>query len=359
MIAGYLINKFRGDVSLFDDGIAAIEKFTGWRCFGVVPWLKAAALLPSEDSVILERLAAGEKRALKVAVPMLVAHRQFRRSRSAEGRAAGGGRVRAAGRAAARGCRAGGHPRFEIDHRRSYRVPRERLGPRPRRASAARWPCRRHLRRLPDARPHRARPAWHRGRGHRDRGARPARHRDGDGAGKDSAQRRRAFRCFRTPLSGYEIHLGRTTGPDCLRPSAVINGVEDGATSADGKVFGTYLHGLFGADASAQKFLESLGIGAAASTTAPRSSARWTRSPRIWKSTSTATRSSPRRGNLEVSHGRLVRLRPICAERPDVAFRVGADEFAAAIVPVGRFLLYCRASRLGSCVELSASSTAT
>ncbi|TIX68929.1 MAG: cobyric acid synthase CobQ, partial [Mesorhizobium sp.] len=47
MIVGYLINKFRGDVSLFDDGIKAIETFTGWRCFGVVPWLKAAARLPS------------------------------------------------------------------------------------------------------------------------------------------------------------------------------------------------------------------------------------------------------------------------------------------------------------------------
>ena len=37
MIVGYLINKFRGDVTLFDDGLAAIERFTGWRCFGVVP----------------------------------------------------------------------------------------------------------------------------------------------------------------------------------------------------------------------------------------------------------------------------------------------------------------------------------
>src|SRR6185312_719750 len=71
MVVGYLINKFRGDVTLFDDGIAAINRFTGWPCFGVVPWLKAAALLPSEDSVILERLTAGEEKALKVAVPML------------------------------------------------------------------------------------------------------------------------------------------------------------------------------------------------------------------------------------------------------------------------------------------------
>ena len=62
------------------------------------------------------------------------------------------------------------------------------------------------------------------------------------------------------PLSGYEIHLGRTTGPDCARPAAIINGAEDGATSADGKVFGTYMHGLFSADGFRGRFLESLGI---------------------------------------------------------------------------------------------------
>ncbi len=71
MIVGYLINKFRGDTSLFDEGIEAIGRFTGWHCFGVVPWLKVSALLPSEDSVILERLASSERRVLKVAVPML------------------------------------------------------------------------------------------------------------------------------------------------------------------------------------------------------------------------------------------------------------------------------------------------
>ena len=65
---------------------------------------------------------------------------------------------------------------------------------------------------------------------------------------------------YDVPLSGYEIHLGRTTGPDCLRPAAIIDGVADGATSADGKVFGTYLHGLFSADAFRARFLESLGV---------------------------------------------------------------------------------------------------
>ena len=57
MIAGYIINKFRGDISLFGEGINAIGSFTGWRCFGVVPWLKAASALPAEDSVALLRMS--------------------------------------------------------------------------------------------------------------------------------------------------------------------------------------------------------------------------------------------------------------------------------------------------------------
>ncbi len=67
---------------------------------------------------------------------------------------------------------------------------------------------------------------------------------------------------FDLPLKGYEIHLGRTTGPDCLRPATRINGVPDGAMSEDKKVFGTYLHGLFGADAFRAALLQSMGIAA-------------------------------------------------------------------------------------------------
>jgi adenosylcobyric acid synthase len=64
------------------------------------------------------------------------------------------------------------------------------------------------------------------------------------------------------PLEGYEIHLGRTGGPDCARPSAIIDGRPDGAISPDGKVMGTYLHGIFTADAFRRRYLEELGIGA-------------------------------------------------------------------------------------------------
>ena len=42
------------------------------------------------------------------------------------------------------------------------------------------------------------------------------------------------------------MHLGVTTGPDTERPFAALAGVPDGATSADGQVAGTYLHGFLG-----------------------------------------------------------------------------------------------------------------
>ena len=52
-----------------------------------------------------------------------------------------------------------------------------------------------------------------------------------------------------TSLDAYEIHVGRTAGPDCARPFANIAGQNDGAASADGRVVGSYLHGMFSSDA--------------------------------------------------------------------------------------------------------------
>ena len=49
-IHGFIINKFRGDVKLFDQGLAAVTRLTGWPSLGVVPWLPQAAWLPAEDT---------------------------------------------------------------------------------------------------------------------------------------------------------------------------------------------------------------------------------------------------------------------------------------------------------------------
>ena len=61
------------------------------------------------------------------------------------------------------------------------------------------------------------------------------------------------------PISAYEIHLGQTTGPDCARPFAHIDGRSDGATAPGGRVIGTYLHGCFSGDAFRRYFLQGLG----------------------------------------------------------------------------------------------------
>ena len=260
MVAGYIINKFRGDVSLFDDGIAAIDGFTGWRSFGVVPWLKAASRLPAEDSVVLERLASGEARALKVAVPMLprIANFDDLDPLKAE-------------------------PSVEVIF-----VPPGK--PLPADAGLVVIPGSKST--IADLLAFREN-GWdsdleaHRRRGGhvvgicggfqmlgkvvRDpqgiEGAVP----ETGGLGlldvetvmePEKTVRNVTARSalFDLPLDGYEIHLGRTAGPDCTRPSAVIGNVADGAVSPDGKVVGTYLHGFFGADAFRARFLESLGV---------------------------------------------------------------------------------------------------
>jgi adenosylcobyric acid synthase len=70
MIQGFLINKFRGDVRLFDNGYAEIARRTGWPGLGVIPWLAAARQLPAEDAVVLDS-AAGTRGTVTIAVPML------------------------------------------------------------------------------------------------------------------------------------------------------------------------------------------------------------------------------------------------------------------------------------------------
>ena len=65
------------------------------------------------------------------------------------------------------------------------------------------------------------------------------------------------------PFTGYEMHMGLTQGPDCARPFAHINGTPEGAVSANGRVIGTYVHGLFADDRQRSAWLQRLGAGPA------------------------------------------------------------------------------------------------
>ena len=71
LIKGFVINKFRGDVSLFASGVQEIEKRTQWQGFGVIPWFQNARKLPAEDAVSLKGELASIRQQLKISVPRL------------------------------------------------------------------------------------------------------------------------------------------------------------------------------------------------------------------------------------------------------------------------------------------------
>ena len=66
-VAGLIVNRFRGERSLFDDGVRFLEQRSGLPVLGVVRWLELD--LPAEDSLDLERLSRSRPSApLEVAV---------------------------------------------------------------------------------------------------------------------------------------------------------------------------------------------------------------------------------------------------------------------------------------------------
>jgi adenosylcobyric acid synthase len=77
LLVGFIVNKFRGDLSLFDEGVRIIEEKTTLPCIGVVPYLEEAALLPPEDSMNLPgretvNEAADKSGTIHIAVPKLL-----------------------------------------------------------------------------------------------------------------------------------------------------------------------------------------------------------------------------------------------------------------------------------------------
>jgi adenosylcobyric acid synthase len=61
-------------------------------------------------------------------------------------------------------------------------------------------------------------------------------------------------------VNGYEIHMGLTEGPALNNPAIILKDKADGAISADGKIVGTYLHGLFESTESCNTLLDWAGL---------------------------------------------------------------------------------------------------
>jgi adenosylcobyric acid synthase len=257
-IKGYLINKFRGDPLLFEDGLVIIDRATGLRSLGVVPWFERAHLLPAEDAVALNGYRAHEAGEIKIVVPRLPRIANFddldplraepdvcvelvEPSHALPGDAdlilLPGSKSTIGDLAALRA--AGWDIDIKAHVRRGGRVlglcgGYQMLGMR-----------------LDDP----------------DGTEGPAGAVDGLGLlqaetrlGGDKALIEVAGmeRTSGERVRGYEMHIGRTSGADCARPMLDLQGRPDGAVSADGRVMGTYVHGLFASDDFRHAFLNSL-----------------------------------------------------------------------------------------------------
>jgi adenosylcobyric acid synthase len=260
MINGFIINKFRGDPTLFDDGYALIAQRTSWRGFGVLPYFARAAELPAEDALGLKDARKQGKHKIACLALSRIANFDDLDPLKLEpdvdlvmlrpGEVIPGDAVLVIipGSKSTRGdlafLRAQG---WDIDilahHRRGGHVlglcgGYQMLG-----------------RSVAD-------PEGIEG---------PAGETSGLGlldvttlmTPQKSLTRVEAVHAETDePIEAYEIHIGRTEGADCVRPFAHISGAADGAISTDGRVQGSYLHGLFASDPFRRAYLQRLGISA-------------------------------------------------------------------------------------------------
>lgn len=260
LIEGFIVNKFRGDASLFESGMRFIAERTGWRALGLLPYFEAAGKLPAEDAFGLRdhRPTAGGD--IKIVAPLLPHIANFddldplkaepgvdlifvKPGEALPGDAAlvilPGSKATIADLAALRAH--GWDIDLQAHVRRGGRVfgvcgGYQMLG----------------------------------GRICDPSGIEGARG-DAPGLGlldietvltdKKKLTHVAGFApLFEASFEGYEMHVGETTGADCARPALQFDdGRVDGARTRDGRVAGAYVHGLFANDALRAALLRTLG----------------------------------------------------------------------------------------------------
>ncbi len=262
LVSGFIINRFRGDVRLFDEGYRRIIDQTGWRGFGVVPWFRDAWKLPAEDGLDLHAPTRGKglhvvclglsrianfddldplKQDEGVRLTMLRAGQPLPGDADV---------VIIPGSKSTRGdlafLRAQG---WDIDLRAHHRRGGHILG------ICGGYQMLGQVVSDPEGIEG---PAG-----------------DTPGLGlldvatamtpdKRLTETRAVHAASGTGFTGYEIHIGRTEGPDRARPFAHVTHAPEGAISADGRVQGSYLHGMFRDDGFRAAWLAQFGVAAQA-----------------------------------------------------------------------------------------------
>jgi len=255
-LKGYVINKFRGDASLFTPAIDFIRDQTGLPCLGVVPFFAEAGLLPPEDSASLRN--HNKEGAIKIVLPQLPRIANFDDFDPLAAEADVDLRFIPPGQALpgdadliilpgskstigdldflrAQGWDVDVHAHIRRGGRvlgicagfqmlgRSVNDPLGVEGPAGGRADGLGWLAV-----------------------------------DTEMAGDKVLTLIEGHDAHGLPVRGYEMHMGRTVGIDCTRPFLTLAGQPDGAISADGRIMGCYLHGLFASDAFRSAFLARL-----------------------------------------------------------------------------------------------------
>jgi adenosylcobyric acid synthase len=258
MICGFIINKFRGDPSLFADGYRLIEARTGWRGLGVLPYFPRARELPAEDALGLGQARKPGRRKIAYLAFERIANFDDLDPLKLEGDVdlvmvspgeaipGDAALVILPGSKSTRGdlafLRAQG---WDIDilahHRRGGHVlglcgGYQMLG-----------------RSVADPEGIEGPPGKTKGLGLLNVTTVMT--------GEKSLTRVEAVHAGTgQPIEAYEMHIGRTRGRDRARGFAFVGGAAEGAVSSDGRIQGSYLHGLFASDAFRKAFLARLGI---------------------------------------------------------------------------------------------------
>lgn len=263
LIVGFIVNKMRGDPTLFDSGMAEIARRTGWAALGLVPFFDRARLLPAEDAYDLSERRFGESARggrVRIAVPhlprianfddldplhaepgveLIMVERGTPLPADADIVILPGSKATIADLAALR------EEGWDIDilahHRRGGRILGlcggfQMLG-----------------RTIADPKGLEGSPATADGLGLLEVDTVLS---DPKTVREIAGQTVPDGTCF----SGYEIHMGRTEGPDAERPiHRLSGGRSDGATSEDGRVAGSYVHGVFATDRYRARWLRAFG----------------------------------------------------------------------------------------------------